>query len=59
LTRHELRRVDGAGRVLGFGMTDSTVNPEGLRVAIGLPSAVILVVGGVVGVGRQSGGGRA
>jgi len=32
-------------------MTDSTVNPEGLRVAIGLPSAVILVVGGVVGVG--------
>ena len=32
-------------------MTDSTVNPEGLRVAIGLPSAVILMVGGVVGVG--------
>ena len=32
-------------------MTPTTINPEGLRVAIGLPSAVILVVGGVVGVG--------
>jgi APA family basic amino acid/polyamine antiporter len=32
-------------------MTDDTVSTEGLRVAIGLPSAVILVVGGVVGVG--------
>ena len=32
-------------------MTGATVNTEGLRVAIGLPSAVILVVGGVVGVG--------
>jgi APA family basic amino acid/polyamine antiporter len=32
-------------------MADASVNTEGLRVAIGLPSAVILVVGGVVGVG--------
>jgi APA family basic amino acid/polyamine antiporter len=32
-------------------MTDDTVSTEGMRVAIGLPSAVILVVGGVVGVG--------
>ncbi len=32
-------------------MTDEALSKEGLRVAIGLPSAVILVVGGVVGVG--------
>ncbi len=32
-------------------MSQSELNPEGLRVAIGLPSAVMLVVGGVVGVG--------
>ena len=32
-------------------MSDTHLSTEGLRIAIGLPSAVILVVGGVVGVG--------
>jgi len=32
-------------------MTDSQVTREGLRVAIGFPSAVMLVMGGMVGVG--------
>ena len=32
-------------------MTDARISTEGLRVAIGLPSAVIMVVGGVIGVG--------
>jgi basic amino acid/polyamine antiporter, APA family len=32
-------------------MTDDGVSKEGLRVAIGFPSAVMLVIGGIVGVG--------
>jgi len=32
-------------------MTDEGVTSEGLRVAIGFPSAVMLVIGGIVGVG--------
>ena len=32
-------------------MTDEGISKEGLRVAIGFPSAVMLVIGGIVGVG--------
>jgi len=32
-------------------MTDEGITKEGLRVAIGFPSAVMLVIGGIVGVG--------
>jgi len=32
-------------------MTDDGISKEGLRVAIGFPSAVMLVIGGIVGVG--------
>ena len=32
-------------------MAEEEIGAEGLRVAIGLPSAVLLVMGGIIGVG--------